>query len=481
MKNKIFNSGNVFLRLGLWMCCCFCCVTMLHAQTRVGIGTTTPHPSALLDVSGTNGGILLPRMTRTQRENISNPAAGLIVYESDIYRGIYYYDGNSWMWLWPELRRVVESGKEGWRLNWAYPDEFGDIGNRAIDFSFGEGFSTTRGATGAFSMAWGISNTASGTLSTSWGYNSFSSGENSTVFGQNSRAIGFGSTAWGLGNEARGRLATAWGGGTTQAIGELSTTWGFNAVATEIYSTAFGQNSGAYGRASTAWGSYTNASGDYSSGWGTGNKATGLRSTVWGRDNEASGINTTAWGQESSAIGELSTAFGLGTISRAYASISLGQYNNFILASNPNSWVATDPVLIVGNGTSAQNRQNAFILRKNGNLTISGSLTQNSDARLKKDISPITDPLETLHQIGGYRYHWKSDDRDNKMHYGLLAQQVQEVAPHLVSADEEGTLSVNYIELIPLLLEGMKAQQKRIEELERKINKYESKIGHQEP
>ena len=52
-----------------------------HAQ--VGIGTTNPDPSATLDVSAANKGFLPPRLTKTQRNNISNPAAGLIIWCSD--------------------------------------------------------------------------------------------------------------------------------------------------------------------------------------------------------------------------------------------------------------------------------------------------------------------------------------------------------------------------------------------------------------
>ena len=51
-----------------------------YAQT--GIGTTTPDPSAQLEVSSTSKGFLPPRMTTEQRDNISNPATGLIIYNT---------------------------------------------------------------------------------------------------------------------------------------------------------------------------------------------------------------------------------------------------------------------------------------------------------------------------------------------------------------------------------------------------------------
>ena len=62
------------------------------AQT--GIGTTTPHASAQLDVSSTTKGFLPPRMTLTQMNAIASPVEGLLVYCADCNpKGQYYYDG----------------------------------------------------------------------------------------------------------------------------------------------------------------------------------------------------------------------------------------------------------------------------------------------------------------------------------------------------------------------------------------------------
>ncbi len=52
--------------------------------------------SAMLDVAATSQGILLPRMTSSQRTAISSPAAGLLVYQTDGTIGFYFYDGSFW-------------------------------------------------------------------------------------------------------------------------------------------------------------------------------------------------------------------------------------------------------------------------------------------------------------------------------------------------------------------------------------------------
>ncbi len=70
-------------------------MSFLNAQENVGIGTTSPHPSAKLDIVSTDAGILIPRMTLAEAEAISGPETGLMVYLNDL-NGFYYYNGISW-------------------------------------------------------------------------------------------------------------------------------------------------------------------------------------------------------------------------------------------------------------------------------------------------------------------------------------------------------------------------------------------------
>ena len=67
----------------------------LFAQ-NVGIGTNTPNSSALLDLSDTTKGILIPRMTEVQRLAIQNPAVGLMVYQTNNAMGLWIFDGTEW-------------------------------------------------------------------------------------------------------------------------------------------------------------------------------------------------------------------------------------------------------------------------------------------------------------------------------------------------------------------------------------------------
>ena len=62
----------------------------------VGIGTASPNASAALEVNSTSKGLLLPTMTQTQRNGISNPATGLLIFQTDNTPGFYYFNGSTW-------------------------------------------------------------------------------------------------------------------------------------------------------------------------------------------------------------------------------------------------------------------------------------------------------------------------------------------------------------------------------------------------
>ena len=74
---------------------------LLTATTyaQIGINNENPDASAALDITSTTGGLLPPRMTTTQRDAISSPAIGLMIYQTDGTVGFYYYNGSSWTTL----------------------------------------------------------------------------------------------------------------------------------------------------------------------------------------------------------------------------------------------------------------------------------------------------------------------------------------------------------------------------------------------
>lgn len=112
-----------------------------------------------------------------------------------------------------------------------------------------------------------------------------------------------------------------------------------------------------------------------------------------------------------------------------------------------------------------------LVLYGNGNATLAGTLTQNSDFRLKKNILPVHNALDGIMRLNGYTYNWKDNSRDESLQIGVMAQEVQKVFPSLVKEDDKGVLSVNYSGLIPVLIEALKEQQKQIDELKQLLGK----------
>ena len=107
------------------------------------------------------------------------------------------------------------------------------------------------------------------------------------------------------------------------------------------------------------------------------------------------------------------------------------------------------------------------------------SIGQISDIRFKENIQTLaTDDSEELIKklrVCSFKFKPTFDDegnevKDENVHYGLIAQDVQKVAPELVS-ENNNRLSVNYIELIPHLINIIQSQQKQIDDLNIKMKK----------
>ena len=102
-----------------------------------------------------------------------------------------------------------------------------------------------------------------------------------------------------------------------------------------------------------------------------------------------------------------------------------------------------------------------------------------SDINLKTNVNNIDTPLETILKLKGITFEWKEkviEKEPGKRYtnlegtkHGFIAQEVEKVLPDLIN-DEKPYKSLNYIEIIPILVEAMKEQQKQIDELKRKIN-----------
>jgi hypothetical protein len=91
-----------------------------------------------------------------------------------------------------------------------------------------------------------------------------------------------------------------------------------------------------------------------------------------------------------------------------------------------------------------------------------------SDARLKKDIEPLEGALAKVAALRPVSFHWRQEEFPDRgfggqRELGLIAQEAEMVTPEIVSENPDGYLGVNYVALVPLLIEAIKEQQALID------------------
>ncbi len=318
--------------------------------------------------------------------------------------------------------------------------------------------------------------------------------------GWGSRAIGNISTATGFRNTASGSSSVALGnynyatGDATIAVGKENWAEGASTVAIGYKNHAAGAGSVALGQENIAWGTtnftsgYQNIAGDINANVGAAGSATaiGLQTVASGRSSFSANKNTSAINQASAALGLSTTSDNFGMLAIGVnnetgigdTSIDPNDYGGYYYAdgeytgSNPGvAFVIGNGDVNTSNGLAGANPSNAFVISYDGNATLSNNLTINSDVRLKSNIVSLGSTLSRLLLIDGKSYTMKSNESISKI--GLLAQEVQSVFPELVKTanNSDGTLSINYQGMVPILLNAIKEQQAQIDELKALIKK----------
>ncbi|MCF8058925.1 MAG: tail fiber domain-containing protein [Bacteriovoracaceae bacterium] len=104
-----------------------------------------------------------------------------------------------------------------------------------------------------------------------------------------------------------------------------------------------------------------------------------------------------------------------------------------------------------------------------------------SDVRFKENVKPFTGGLQNILNLQSYTYNYKTKEFTDKNfpeeeQLGLMAQDVEKVAPIAVATDDSGLKYVNYARLAPMLIESIKDLHHIIEEQSKKISELEKKI-----
>ena len=396
------------------------------AQVAINTAGAIPNASAMLDISSINKGLLIPRLTSTQRKAILSPANGLMVY--DISTASY------WFYNYSSLKEIAAGsitsdstliyGQQTGTIishnmsNGAiYTDSSGylyDSGGPAGNYGNNENlFATISPGNGAVTLRIQVisnnlenpydsliiqlsdphssADTLTGTETTTRYFDLYYDGGIALSFKSNAfnTAPGFKIkwdiiylptttpntilplTGWyydpaKLAMHGGINLNNNW---SKDSSGLYSFNYGYDNKARGDYSVAMGLNSIATGIGSLATGNSI-ASGDLATAMGL-SIASRFFSTAIGQ-SIATGSHSTAIGSTAKASGDYSFSIGESTTAKAGFETVLGRWNTDYTPASTTDWNTTDRLFTIGNGINNSSRSDAMVILKNGLTTIQG-------------------------------------------------------------------------------------------------------------
>lgn len=209
--------------------------------------------------------------------------------------------------------------------------------------------------------------------------------------GPNQATLTATTTALGVVVNATGHGATAMGHGTS-ATGAGATAMGDGVLATGDGATAIGQAANAGADGAIAIGNGVLASAEGSMAIGLGSSAISPGAIAMGYETAANNERAIAMGSKTVATGIGATAMGAYTAAHAHTTMAAGAYN--VTQGNPWVWQPQDDLVVVGNGTNENSRSNAFVILKNGETRVAGTIHAKAGIRTRPmgdiDMGPFT-------------------------------------------------------------------------------------------
>ena len=489
--------------------------SICNAQIAINTTGASPDPSAMLDVSGTTRGALMPRMTGAQMRAIGSPATGLMAYRTDSIAGLYYYNGGAWQPVGNHaFNDTLYSNlyTNGWMIT---QDGNGGIfigANGEVEIGNSASVSGANAvAIGYLTKAIGINSIATGNNTISQGYNSTAMGSNSVAYDSFSVVIGYNPQAHGTNSIAMGnstgtyaKNATAMGN-STFANGTNATAMGYYTTASGTNATAMGDSTKASGTNSTAMGDNTHAVGANSTAMGYGSYANGTNATAMGYGSNASGANATAMGYGSQAIGSNTTAMGNSTYADGMNATAMGNSNGAHAANSTamGNYVGTEAgasgSFIIGdnNGTSgfvstSVYTANQMMMRFSGGYMLytdasatvgvqvaaGGNSWSTISDRRKKENLVAANGEDFLKKIDGFKlssWNYKGQDAKTFRHYGPMAQDFYAA----FGKDSYGTIgndtTINQADMEGVSFIAIQALEKRTKELQKEVDQLKMK------
>ncbi|CAN5783622.1 hypothetical protein BH10BAC3_BH10BAC3_18000 [soil metagenome] len=527
MKIKSNNLiEKIMKKLVLLSACSFLVSVVCHGQ-NVGIGTTSPNASALLDINSTTKGLLVPRMAKTQMNAIASPAAGLIIYNTDdssfytrrltSWQKISYGGDN----LWNQINNHIYARTNNY-VGINYSDlaaqnlvgsyaplqTRGMIGNTLAEFGENlQGVSLVANYPGIFFNSYfnggakSISPGGTGNITLNQSnphYYEFGFGDYATTNDQSltntvrmalrndgrfylgNSSINFSRSAF----EQQGSVGatSAIFGGDGSGI-SLQKNWpaiGFNSYLDVSNHRSIAQGYGAQLGLDQTNGSLYLVSFPYN------NSPNTLFSSYTQR------FFISRFGKL--GIGTADPEGDIHIITRNYTDADEDADMGLTIEGNGNFTTLPPPQnckwnIHIGYGKAGGDFVSIKSLNfwfKNGNNPWSrastigedGTYYQVSDNNLKKNIHYLStnNMINKIMQLSPASYLMKVDPDNHPLHYGFIAQQVEKLFPELVLTSGKNTKMISYSGFIPILTKGIQEQQQEIEMLQKENADLKSRL-----
>jgi hypothetical protein len=454
-------------------------LTQLQANAQgVGIGTSTPHASAILDISSNNKGVLLPRVylpsdtstTPLVYSEYPYIPTGTLVFNTNYNwgtglqgQGFYWWDGTYVNYYTPpRWRKLAEASKNNWNIagNVTTGNDFiGTIGNSTFPFRRN---GKLAGQFARYGVKFGASATnipqkVFSSTSVSFGsesvYNAKGSSHSTVAFGAFSKQY-----------DSATQYGTALG---AQALmnnidGDHNIAIGFNALAL----TSLGHHNTAIG----AHALYTNINGSYNTGIGYATSALSnlFFATAVGAEAGVTLSNSVALG----GTGAAAVKVGIGTSAPAVDLDILQKDDSMGLKFKADAATFGWRLYTDVGGNFYFYRSNLTSSYINGTT---GQLILTSDSAAKKDIADMPAALAAVSSLQPQTYYYLSDDTHTHT-MGFVAQDVERHFPGFVHTNSMGYKGLAYNNFNVLAIKTIQEQQTILQQQEATITALRQRI-----
>ncbi len=195
-------------------------------------------------------------------------------------------------------------------------------------------------------------------------------------------------------------------------------------------------------------------------------------------------IGRDSGGKPGMTLGE-SSAVGTKPDIRFDAQGLIAAYSNIFINIDSDNNKANNGIYFMHDADTIAGETIAYIV-ENGNMWLKGTLEENSDIRLKKNIHSVDSSLTQIAKMNPVTFEWKNPGYPSGRQIGLIAQEIETIYPEVVSTNQEtGYKSIAYTKLIPILIQAVKElstendffkkelekQNENIKNIEQKMNK----------